>query len=168
MTDHPFWTFSLDRYGREGVPPLCLILQDRHGADVNLVLFGLWLGSQGRRIRGVPAAVTIGERVADWHAQIVRPLRGVRRAMKGWPIRDEAARDSLRARLQAVEIESERLEQEMLYDGVASAEMDGLWDNDQTSGPAVLMARNAAYFCRPADDGVSPSDTLRRLVGLCL
>jgi uncharacterized protein (TIGR02444 family) len=37
--DDPFWRFSLDLYGRPGVAPACLALQDEAGADVNLVLY---------------------------------------------------------------------------------------------------------------------------------
>ena len=42
----PFWRFSLAFYGQPGVPALLLPLQDRSGADVNLVLFGLWRAAQ--------------------------------------------------------------------------------------------------------------------------
>jgi len=42
-----FWRFSLDAYGRPGVAAACLDLQDRHGCDVNLILYALWLGRAG-------------------------------------------------------------------------------------------------------------------------
>ena len=45
--DGRFWAFSLDVYGRPGVAPACLALQDRHGLDVNLLLFCCWAASQG-------------------------------------------------------------------------------------------------------------------------
>ena len=45
--DSAFWRFSLELYARDGVPAACLALQDREGADVNLVLLALWLGESG-------------------------------------------------------------------------------------------------------------------------
>ena len=45
--DGRFWAFSLEVYGRPGVAPACLALQDRHGLDVNLLLFCCWAASQG-------------------------------------------------------------------------------------------------------------------------
>ena len=44
----PFWDFSLAVYGRPGVAPACLALQQRHGADVNLLLFCAWFGAAHR------------------------------------------------------------------------------------------------------------------------
>ena len=46
--DHPFWDFSLRVYGSEGVPEACLVLQERHGIDVNVLLYCFWLGASGR------------------------------------------------------------------------------------------------------------------------
>ena len=41
-----FWGFSLRIYARQDVPQACLALQDEGGADVNLVLFLLYLDNQ--------------------------------------------------------------------------------------------------------------------------
>ena len=46
--DCAFWDFSLEAYARPGVAPACLDLQERHGADVNLLLFACWLSASGR------------------------------------------------------------------------------------------------------------------------
>ncbi|HEX6103216.1 MAG TPA: TIGR02444 family protein, partial [Alphaproteobacteria bacterium] len=45
--DCPFWSFSVALYGRPGVAPACLALQDRFGCDVNLLLFAIWAGRCG-------------------------------------------------------------------------------------------------------------------------
>ncbi|HEY9550471.1 MAG TPA: TIGR02444 family protein, partial [Kiloniellaceae bacterium] len=46
----PFWQFSGAVYARRGVAEACLALQQRHGLDVNLLLFCAWAGSNGRRL----------------------------------------------------------------------------------------------------------------------
>jgi len=37
--DNALWRFVLPFYGRAGVSPACLTLQDKIGVDVNIVLF---------------------------------------------------------------------------------------------------------------------------------
>lgn len=114
--DHPFWTFSLDRYRRDGVPSLCLRLQDEAGADVNIVLFCLWLASKGYEVDGAAFATTVMAPVNAWHDNVVRPLREVRRYMKGGgPIGARAELETVRQRIKAIEIETESVEQSMLY-----------------------------------------------------
>ena len=49
--EHPFWDFSLSVYSTEGVPAACLVLQDHHQVDVNVILFCCWLGASGRGAR---------------------------------------------------------------------------------------------------------------------
>jgi uncharacterized protein (TIGR02444 family) len=116
-----FWRFSLDFYARPGVAPACLALQDRHGADVNLVLLALWLGLQGHRL-DVAAGARLARLARRWQSPLVAPLRRVRRALKRrrrttalpWP---DAVED-LRRRLAEVELGLEQVEQLLLEDAV--------------------------------------------------
>jgi hypothetical protein len=49
--------------------------------------------------------------VAAWQDEIVRPLRAIRRRLKSGPLpAPSAARDELRTRIQAAELECERIE----------------------------------------------------------
>ncbi|HET6519133.1 MAG TPA: TIGR02444 family protein, partial [Geminicoccaceae bacterium] len=78
----PFWTWSVEVYGRDGVAAACLELQDRHGLDVNLLLLACWLAAaHGRALDGATLARA---RAASgrWQAEVVRPLRAARRALK--------------------------------------------------------------------------------------
>ncbi|MGE3244715.1 MAG: TIGR02444 family protein [Beijerinckiaceae bacterium] len=114
-TQSPFWRFSLVLYGQEGVPPACLTLQDSAGVDVNVMLYGLWLATQGRQLSSQDMAAIDGA-VRGWRAEIVVPLRGVRRALK----EPDAAfatpqTQALRERVKAIELEAERLQQEALF-----------------------------------------------------
>jgi uncharacterized protein (TIGR02444 family) len=106
----PFWDYSLAVYERPGVAPACLALQDRHGLDVNILLFCCWAGQSGRALSaaefdGLMAAV------GPWHQGVVKPLRAVRRWLKG---REDAGAQALRARIKVDELEAERLEQALL------------------------------------------------------
>ncbi len=111
----PFWTFSLSLYRSAGVPAACIALQDGQGVDVNLLLFGLWLASEGRAISAHDLAAADAQ-VADWRNEAVIPLRGVRRLLREPPaIVAGDAVAVLRDRVKAVELEAERLQQEALF-----------------------------------------------------
>lgn len=89
----------------------CLTLQERLGLDVNLLLFCLWAGRCGHRLE--PGELSALQAAATpWHEAVVRPLRGVRRALKG---SGDPEREALRQRIKADELEAERLEQDLLH-----------------------------------------------------
>lgn len=113
-----FWTYSLRAYGRAGVEPACLALQEE-GANVNLLLLCCWLGAAGRRLDRRQLRRTISK-TAAWQQQIVVPLRQLRRGLKSesWPV-SPTGRRALRASVAAAELEAEHLEQLLLADLVA-------------------------------------------------
>ncbi len=105
------WEFSLRFYEQPGVADACLLLQDEWQADVNLVLFTLWSALRARHVDdGHVAAACAATR--DWQADIVTPLRRIRRKLKS---REAAqAQLDLRAQVKTAELEAERQELEVL------------------------------------------------------
>ena len=81
------WSFSLRFYSQPEIAQACLDLQDRFGADVNILLFGLWQANRGRRLSDSDVRNVI-DLVAAWQENVVWPLRTVRRFLKtpapGW------------------------------------------------------------------------------------
>lgn len=116
-TDDPaLWRFSLAVYDRPGVAAACLDLQDRCGLDVNLLLFAAWAGAACGRRLSVPELEAARAMTAPWQSEVVAPLRRVRRRLKA-PLPEALpapAVQSLRARLQAAELEAERIAQTAL------------------------------------------------------
>lgn len=136
----PLWRFSLDVYRRPGVADACLSLQDRAGADVNLLLFFLWLASL-RRCVSPATAGAVAARAERWREDVVKPLRALRRRLKaGSDLVDPGAAEALRARIKAVELESERLQQEALFALAA-----GLSSDPAATVAAAARANVAAY-----------------------
>ena len=82
---HPFWNFSLEIYSGEGVTEACLDLQERRGCDANVLLFCCWLGASGRPTLTVERLRVLLKVTDAWQAEIVRPLRVVRRLLKDRP-----------------------------------------------------------------------------------
>ena len=112
--DSAFWRFSLRFYARREIPPLCIRLQDECGIDVNLLFFILFLSLSQRKltadeVRRIDAAIR------DWRANVVQPLRAVRRNLKGGiaPVTATDA-DTLRSAIKRDELAAERMQQEAL------------------------------------------------------
>jgi uncharacterized protein (TIGR02444 family) len=116
-TPHPFWNFSLEVYGGEGVARACLDLQDRRAVDVNVLLFCCWLGASGRGRIDKSDLSALVSRIRAWQEEVIRPLRGARRKLasgEGLPLTPEEPSAMLRRRLADAEIEAEHIEQLML------------------------------------------------------
>jgi len=119
VLETPLWAFSLSVYGAEGVEAECLDLQERLQLDVNVLLFAAYMGAfEGVVLAPQDVAAAVAA-VAPWHGEIVRALRGARRALKpasldeSNPLRAPAA--GLRAKVKAAELDSEQIEQAMLW-----------------------------------------------------
>jgi uncharacterized protein (TIGR02444 family) len=105
------WRFSLALYARPDVAKALIGLQDRAGRDVNLILFALWLGAtQGRRVDPIELAAAAAA-IAPLNAEMVQPLRRLRRELKGAADLDVQA---LRRRIVTLEIGAERQVQQRL------------------------------------------------------
>ena len=113
-----FWRFSLVRYAAPGVAAGCLQLQDREGADVNLLLLALWLGELGHRL-DQEGGIRLADLAAGWQDPIVSPLRMVRRRLKerqDAPWAETVA--TWRRRIAEAELAMEELEQRILEQAV--------------------------------------------------
>ena len=138
----PFLEFSIRFYGRPGVAPALLELQDRDGIDVNMFLFALWAASTGKRWDD--AAVMQTDRlIKSWRDDIVVPLRSVRRALRETPRGfDAEAAQNIRRQIKEAELEAEFLQQN------AMAECD-LPPSDLP--PRTLAAANVESYAAVLD-----------------
>ena len=137
--DNDFWRFSLAVYRDGDVAKECLTLQEATGVDVNLLLFCAWTGAGSIVLSGSDIA-TASKRVADWQEHVVRLLRSARRNMKAPEYR---AFESLRTRMKALEIESEQVEQAMLFALSKGLSKSGL-------NPRDVIARNVENYLEMA------------------
>jgi uncharacterized protein (TIGR02444 family) len=111
-----FWDFSLRVYRQPGVADACIRLQDRCKADVNLLLYLCWLGQQQAQPLDAAEVDAIVRETADWREGVVRPLRAVRRRMKeAFRIVPPELSEPLRSDIKRAELESERLQQVVLF-----------------------------------------------------
>lgn len=106
MTSLRAWAVEI--YARPGVADACLVLQDRWGLDVNLVLFAMWRGP-------APDVLQAAGDLSARFAPVTAGIRSARRALKARP---PAAPPDLietaRSRLKAIELEIELAELDAL------------------------------------------------------
>jgi uncharacterized protein (TIGR02444 family) len=109
-----FWEWSLSRYAAAGVAPGALELQDRHGLNVNILLWCAWIAGRFSRPEDIVLRKAI-DLTAPWSRDVVAPLRAARRALKS-PPRTASAElaAALRENVKAAELAAERIEQELL------------------------------------------------------
>lgn len=120
-----FWDWTLPTYGQDAVSPACLRLQERHGVDVNVVLFAVWSASLGVELSAAEVDGVAG-RVQDWQTRVVSGLRAIRTALKGDPhgAPPELA-ESFRDGLKRLELDAERMEHIILGPEVPDGRVDG-------------------------------------------
>lgn len=138
-------------YAAPGVAAHCLGWQERFGADVDVLLAGLWLASR----QGVwsPTSVAELERHCDvWRRGVVMPLRATRRAL---------AQSDLYTLLKQAELSAERTQLNMIagwLDRHANAAVD--------LSPPVCAERNLTCYVRQLD--IPPgTDAVQTLVRCC-
>ena len=139
--DNPFWQFSLAVHGAPGVDAECLMLQDTHGIDVDVLLFCAWVGRQG--IVLTDAHMTeIEALVRPWRDTAIAPLRAARRGIKTLPQMADADVAALRKDVAALELRAEQIEHAMLYGMVPAL------GSAAATGAEEAMRRNVSALGR--------------------
>ncbi len=116
ITENPFWRFSLQFYDQGNVASTCIALQDGVDADVNVLLYCCWVAYEGATVIASAELTEIIEGIEPWQSHVVSGLRKIRRDLRKNKLLD--LRDTSEELLQLIkecELESERLEQWILY-----------------------------------------------------
>lgn len=148
------WRHCLLLYARPGVAAHCLGLQERCGADINLLLTAAWLAGRGRRWR-LQDVVALQALSAEWRERCLLPLRSVRRYA-----RERVGEGLLYDRLKEAELEAERHQLTLIEDWLSM--------NPPPASTAVdLLRRNLAEYLRRHLGTVSAAEVaeLAKLLG---
>jgi uncharacterized protein (TIGR02444 family) len=145
---NPFWDYSLSAYAEPGVADACLAAQDGCGLDVNLLLYAAWLASTGRALTEAHLA-GVEEEVGEWRSRVIIPLRTLRRDLKSL-----AAADTLREQVKALELQSERHQQDLMWQlfqrcppeqlstGLLPSNLDLLFRTSGATGPDAAACQS--------------------------
>lgn len=139
--------FALDLYARAGVADACLALQDEAGVDVCLLLMALLAVRVKQRPLSCAEIQAADDAIGPWRAEIVHPLRTMRRRLKSGPLPAPSdATGRFRETIKACELQAERLQLEVL-----AAHFDtlppGVPEAQPVDGPLVATARRVVEHC---------------------
>ena len=102
------WDWASAAYAADGVAEACVELQDAAGQNVPLLLWAAWAAVTGRTLDGDTLEAGC-DTARVWQETAIAPLRAVRRALKPRaPDLDDAARETVRNQVKAVELAAER------------------------------------------------------------
>jgi len=168
FTPEDFWQFSLAFYGQAKVARACLALQDRTGADVNLLLLCCWLARYRRQLDAA-GLEALNAAIADWRSCVIEPLRHARRALRpSFDNYQQAPQAALRQNILEAELAAEKIAQHrlatlaaaisppfvdaapeilagLMLEGYLRLHRAMLPDGEDRSDLAVILAAFAAY-----------------------
>jgi uncharacterized protein (TIGR02444 family) len=149
-----FRRFALDVYRSEGVSPATLLLQDRSGVDVNVLLLAAFVGAARGLSFTSQDCETVGSRTRPWQNEVVGPLRALRLRLKnGPPPAPSAATAELRDRVKTLELDAEMIElDELAALAVTLAGPAAPGDADERAMAAIHVVVHDATGREPNDD----------------
>jgi uncharacterized protein (TIGR02444 family) len=130
---NPFWDFVTWAYKREGVEKACLALQNRLNADVNIILFCLWLSFRGAGTSNLANYLGTALKISrDWQRNLVEPVRTARQNLKdvletgSFAENEKPAAEALRERIKQCELDLEHMQTLALYALVTTGDDKGV------------------------------------------
>lgn len=115
------WQFSLALYAAPGVSHACIQLQDHWQANINLILWLVWLEQRNQPVDS-DLIVQAEAAIVPWSEQTLQPLRALRRLIGSQRANhtseannsNEAIKEDLYQQLKAAELLAEKIEQRTL------------------------------------------------------
>jgi len=109
------WAFALTIYARPGVADACLTLQNEARVDVMMLLMATFAAVRHRNLLTPVEIEALDKACRPWREQIVWRLRAIRTELKTGPKpAPGGATEPFRAKIKALELEAEKLENRML------------------------------------------------------
>lgn len=128
---NPLWDHACQVYSQVGVEAELLVLQDKHGADINLILQALWLATEG--IEWTPACIP--ENYQPWVTEQVIPIRNMRRRLKtAWTEQRGVAYEGFRQQVKKLELQAEQYALAILYVHNATNSSDANMEGAELKG----------------------------------
>lgn len=136
QSSNPFWDFSIAVYSQKSVAASCLALQDRHGLDVNIILYCCWLATQDTVLN--PGQIKDLVLEVRETRKTIETLREMRRA-------DGKKPSGLKPKILSLELDYERIEQDILFAATPRSSADAFEASEDT-GFSNAAGSIANYF----------------------
>lgn len=147
------WDYATRVYARGNTGAACLALQDRHGLDVNVLLFCCWVASSGRGMFRNDELEDALAAIGPWRTEVIDPLHGLKVRLKGdvAPAPKTLA-DDLRRVIVESELHAEHAEVLMLHAAMTRPGTGTFDRNRQIEDSIVNLFRYLALSRVDADD----------------
>ncbi|MDM0117663.1 TIGR02444 family protein [Variovorax sp. J22R133] len=133
--------FALETYGRAGVADSCVLLQDRLGVDVVVLLYAMYLARHCHVILDDQALQDADTRVANWRREVIAPLRSLRRRIGSVSGVSQAMMSPTRQRIKEAELSAEVVAFALLF-----RKEDGDLGQRGRATSAPLVSRVARFY----------------------
>ena len=153
-----FWSWSLERYEREGAAALLLRLQDDFNLNVNILMWCCWYAEH----HGVAPAGIMNEAVRSeekFNTKVTARLRAARRWLKKAGNGAEKDCEELRALIKEAELRAEKIEQARL-EALAPAQKEPSQPPRPLDAAKANLAAYGRLVAAPAEAFASLPKTL--------
>ncbi len=141
-----FWYWSLDHYGRNGVEPTLLRMQDEFDFNINIALWCCWCAEFYEDMPELVLRNAI-DRTSAWNTNVTIPLRSIRRYLADQAPTKTALGEPFRDAIKENELAAEKEEQSRLE---ALADMMSPLSTSKAdphhSEPQIRARRNLAAY----------------------
>jgi len=158
------WADALDTYAMPGVPEACLLLQDRLGVDVTVLLHAMHVWTRHGVALDEGALAQADALVHPWRSRVTGPLRALRRELKAGftPVPAELVATT-RERIQAAELSAE-----LGAFAILSLHVDGVGGATEAAPPESPVTQVAHFYAlrnrrQQALGDVEVQDAIQRL-----
>ena len=135
------WDYTCQIYENKTVQLPCLQLQDEFNCNINVILYSCWHGAQHWQPLQPEHFEVIGQSLNHWHVAVTKPLRSSRRWLRLHPKESIRTEDFYNTLLK-VELDAEKLEQQLILDGI---EPNWLITNSKLSAESIA-AQNLLHY----------------------
>jgi uncharacterized protein (TIGR02444 family) len=168
-TEAELWGFAVSFYDKDGIAAACLVLQDHAGVDVTLLIFAVFAATRLGVVLKADELAAADRAVRAWRAEIVEPLRRLRRRLKAGPRPAPCSRtERLRDGLKALELQAEQIEFAILSGWLGSASRRGSEAAEAAAIPELVMqhfARDQAIDAKVAEALSVLANATRQITG---
>jgi uncharacterized protein (TIGR02444 family) len=161
--DNELWRFVYSFYAVKGVSPACIVLQDKLGVDVDILLFAIFAQVRRGILLDRSDLCIVDNLVRDWRSEIIQILRRARTRLKAGPApAPSSVTEELRNRIKAAELEAEQIELAVLADWLDRLPPRSAAVVDSKTVP-LMVARH--FSALPDDEAFAPEvdDAIRSL-----
>ena len=142
--------FALKFYASDDVAPFLLSLQEDFRADVNVIIYGIWIAKGRQKAVSLEEMGELDDFNSQWRKSVIIPLRAVRKLLnKGTPADANSPVAAFREKLLSVEIEAEITALKLLAKNFRLASAQGV-NSDREAIFDSAMNAYAHYSKKPA------------------